>query len=162
MDGYTIPSPLVGEGWVRGILIYRYRDADLIKFSHPNGETVSIYAVWVLSLSKDEINPIVSVLKTCFIEDKPIKILIAIIILLIIHLQYRLWVGDGSVAQINEYQARLDVLKEKTKEKKERNDALYAEVLDLRKGQEAIEERARDELGMIKENETFFQVIEEK
>jgi len=38
---------------------------------------------------------------------------------------------------------------------------LYAEVLDLRKGQEAIEERARDELGMIKEGETFFQVIEE-
>ncbi|MEQ1546590.1 cell division protein FtsB [Methyloglobulus sp.] len=90
------------------------------------------------------------------------KILIAIIMLLIIHLQYRLWVGDGSVFQIKEYQARLDVLKEKTKEKKERNDALYAEVLDLRKGQEAIEERARDELGMIKENETFFQVIEEK
>jgi cell division protein FtsB len=61
-----------------------------------------------------------------------------------------LWVGDGSIAQIKEYQTRLDVLKEKTKEKKERNEALYAE------------ERARDELGMIKENETFFQVIEEK
>jgi cell division protein FtsB len=45
-------------------------------------------------------------------------------------------------------------------EKKQRNDALYAEVEDLRKGQEALEERARDELGMIKENETFFQVIE--
>ncbi|MFI3218559.1 MAG: septum formation initiator family protein, partial [Methylococcales bacterium] len=45
-------------------------------------------------------------------------------------------------------------------EKKLRNEALYAEVLDLRKGQEALEERARDELGMIKENETFFQVIE--
>lgn len=90
------------------------------------------------------------------------KILIAIIILLIIHLQYRLWVGDGSVAQINEYQARLETLKEKAKEKKERNEALYAEIEDLRKGQEAVEERARDELGMIKENETFFQVIEDK
>ena len=73
-----------------------------------------------------------------------------------------MWVGDGSVAQIKEYQARLDVLKEKVKEKKERNEALYAEIEDLRKGQEAIEERARDEFGMIKENETFFQVIEEK
>ncbi|CAG7855991.1 hypothetical protein MCAMS1_00320 [biofilm metagenome] len=90
------------------------------------------------------------------------KILIAIIILLIIHLQYRLWVGDGSVAQIKEYQARLEAVKEKAKEKKERNEALYAEIEDLRKGQEAIEERARDELGMIKEKETFFQVIEEK
>jgi cell division protein FtsB len=73
-----------------------------------------------------------------------------------------LWVGDGSVAQIKEYQARLETVKEKVKEKKERNEALYAEIEDLRKGQEAIEERARDELGMIKENETFFQVIEEK
>ncbi len=96
------------------------------------------------------------------VEDKPIKILIAIIILLIIHLQYRLWVGDGSVAQIKEYEVRLETVKEKVKEKKERNEALYAEIEDLRKGQEAIEERARDELGMIKENETFFQVIEEK
>jgi cell division protein FtsB len=90
------------------------------------------------------------------------KILITIIIFLIIHLQYRLWVGDGSVAQIKEYEARLETVKEKVKEKKERNEALYAEIEDLRKGQEALEERARDELGMIKENETFFQVIEEK
>lgn len=90
------------------------------------------------------------------------KILIVIIVLLIAHLQYRLWVGDGSVAQIKEYQARLDKVKEQGKEKKERNEALYAEIEDLRKGQEAIEERARDELGMIKEKETFFQVIEEK
>lgn len=81
---------------------------------------------------------------------------------MIIHLQYRLWVGDGSVAQTKEYQARLDDLKQKTKEKKERNEALYAEIQDLRKGEEAIEERARDEFGMVKENETFFQVIEEK
>ena len=88
------------------------------------------------------------------------KILIAIIILLITHLQYRLWMGDGSVAQIDAYQLRLDDLKAQVEEKRERNEALYAEVLDLRKGQEAIEERARYELGMIKEDETFFHVLE--
>ncbi|MCK9395862.1 MAG: septum formation initiator family protein [Methylobacter sp.] len=88
------------------------------------------------------------------------KIFIAIIILLIIHFQYRIWVGDGSVAQIDAYQQRLDDLKKQVEEKRERNEALYAEVLDLRKGQEAIEERARDELGMIKEDETFFYVLE--
>jgi len=88
------------------------------------------------------------------------KILIVILIALIAHLQYRLWFGDGSVAQIHAYQQRLDDLKEQAEEKKLRNEALYAEVVDLRKGQEALEERARDELGMIKENETFFQVIE--
>jgi cell division protein FtsB len=88
------------------------------------------------------------------------KILITIIILLIIHLQYRIWVGDGSVAQINAYQQRFDDLKKQAEEKRQRNEALYAEVLDLRKGQEAIEERAREELGMIKEDETFFHVLE--
>lgn len=88
------------------------------------------------------------------------KILITIIILLIIHFQYRIWVGDGSVAESEAYQLRLDDLKKQVEEKRQRNEALYAEVLDLRKGQEAIEERARDELGMIKEDETFFHVLE--
>jgi cell division protein FtsB len=88
------------------------------------------------------------------------KILIVILIALIGHLQYRLWFGDGSIAQIYAYQQRLDDLKEQIEEKRLRNEALYAEVVDLRKGQEALEERARDELGMIKDNETFFQVIE--
>lgn len=88
------------------------------------------------------------------------KTLISIIILLIIHFQYRIWLGDGSIAQIDAYQLRLDDLKQEAEEKRQRNEALYAEVLDLRKGQEAIEERARDELGMIKEDETFFHVLE--
>lgn len=89
-----------------------------------------------------------------------IKILIAILILLVVLLQYRIWFGDGSIPQVKQYKQRLDQLKVETKQKKERNDSLYAEVLDLRKGEEAIEERARYELGMIKANETFFQVIE--
>ncbi|MFU8790137.1 MAG: septum formation initiator family protein [Methylobacter sp.] len=88
------------------------------------------------------------------------KIIIAIVILLIIHFQYRIWLGDGSIAEIEAYQQRLDDLAKQVEEKKQRNQALYAEVLDLRKGQEAIEERARDELGMIKEDETFFHVLE--
>jgi cell division protein FtsB len=88
------------------------------------------------------------------------KILLSIIVLLIILLQYRLWYGDGGIEEIKAYQQRLDDLKEQVEEKRARNDALYAEVEDLRKGQEALEERARDELGMIREGETFFQVLE--
>lgn len=88
------------------------------------------------------------------------KILIVILIALIAHLQYRLWLGDGGVSEILAYQQRLNELKQQVEEKKLRNEALYAEVVDLRKGQEALEERARDELGMIKQGETFFQVIE--
>ncbi len=88
------------------------------------------------------------------------KFIIAILIVFILQLQYRLWFGDGSREQIVEYQNKLNLLKSEAKNKRERNEALYAEVLDLRKGEEAIEERARYELGMVRENETFFQVIE--
>ena len=80
--------------------------------------------------------------------------------MLIAHFQYRLWLGDASITQIRDYRQRLDALTQEAKEKKDRNDSLYAEVLDLRKGQETVEERARYELGMIKQNETFFQVLE--
>ena len=88
------------------------------------------------------------------------KIILSIIIVLVALLQYRLWYGDGGIEEIKAYQQRLDDLMEQVEEKKERNEALYAEVEDLRKGQEAVEERARDELGMIREGETFFQVLE--
>ena len=88
------------------------------------------------------------------------KYLLAIITLLIILLQYRLWQGNGGIEEIKALQLRLDDLKEQVEEKKERNETLYAEVEDLRKGQEALEERARDELGMIRDGETFFQVLD--
>ncbi|MGZ4960190.1 MAG: septum formation initiator family protein [Methylomonas sp.] len=77
-----------------------------------------------------------------------------------LHFQYRLWFGDASISQISKDRERLEELTKEAQEKKERNDSLYAEVIDLRKGLETIEERARYELGMIKENETFFQVLE--
>ena len=88
------------------------------------------------------------------------KILLAFFILFVALLQYRLWHGDGGIAEITALQLRLDDLKEQVEEKKERNETLYAEVEDLRKGQEALEERARDELGMIRDGETFFQVLD--
>jgi cell division protein FtsB len=75
-------------------------------------------------------------------------------------LQYRLWSPEGNIQQIESYQQHLAELKTEVAEKKQRNETLYAEVLDLRHGRVALEERARDELGMIKENETFFQVLE--
>ena len=89
------------------------------------------------------------------------KLLVTVIIILLIgHFQYRIWFGDGSISEIHSYQQRLDELKKLAEEKKQRNQALQAEVQDLWKGQEAIEERARNELGMIKPDETFFQVLE--
>jgi len=88
------------------------------------------------------------------------KIFLLVITVLIGLLQYRLWYGNGEIKEIKAYQQELVELNKQVIEKKERNDALYAEVEDLRKGKEAIEERARYELGMMKEGETFFQVLE--
>ncbi len=88
------------------------------------------------------------------------KIMIAVLLVLIVLLQVQLWTGPGSIQQIIAYQQRLEGLRREVQDKQERNQSLYAEVLDLRKGQEAIEERARNELGMVKPDETFFQVIE--
>jgi cell division protein FtsB len=68
--------------------------------------------------------------------------------------------GDASLTQIIESRHRLEALTKDKKKKNKTHDSLYAEVVDLRKGSETIEERARYELGMIKENETFFQVLE--
>lgn len=88
------------------------------------------------------------------------KILIAVMILLIGQLQYRLWWGDGGIDQIRQYQQQLAALKQAVEEKKQRNQALYAEIKDLKAEGEAVEERAREELGMVKQNETFFQILE--
>ena len=88
------------------------------------------------------------------------KILLAFVVLLIGLLQYRLWYGDGGIKEIEAYQQQMDDLSKQVAEKSARNKALYAEVEDVRKGQEAIEERARYELGMIRDGETFFQVLE--
>jgi len=89
------------------------------------------------------------------------KFIVILIIAITANLQYRLWYGeDGSIKQIKMYESRLEELKKKVDDLKLRNQTLYAEVEDLRLGQEALEERARYELGMIREGETFFQVIE--
>ena len=75
-------------------------------------------------------------------------------------MQYRLWNGDGSLQQNQKYQQQLEKLQDQLRIKQQRNKLLEAEVLDLRKGKEAIEEIARHDLGLIKKEETFFQIIE--
>jgi cell division protein FtsB len=88
------------------------------------------------------------------------RILIAILLLLLVLLQYRLWVGPGSLAEVNNLKHEIAELREELVGLRERNRSLQAEVDDLRSGQSAIEERARSELGMIKDGETFYQVVQ--
>ena len=88
--------------------------------------------------------------------------IITILLVLLITLQYDLWVGKGSIAEVRQLESALELQSTENQHLKVRNDALKAEVLDLKNGLEAIEERVRTELGMIKEDETFFHVIEKK
>jgi cell division protein FtsB len=87
------------------------------------------------------------------------RIVIALLLLLLVFLQYRLWVGDGSLAEVNNLKVEIEALQQELVGLRKRNRALQAEVEDLRSGKVAIEERARSELGMIKEGETFYQVV---
>lgn len=80
--------------------------------------------------------------------------------MLLLSLQYRLWVGDGSLAEVWDLYQQVEIQREENQSLRERNQALEAEVQDLKQGLGAIEERAREELGMIKEGETFYQIIE--
>ena len=87
------------------------------------------------------------------------KILIAILVLIFITLQYKLWFGDGSLSEVVQLSRELEIQKTRLQELEERNRILEAQVLDLQNGLDAFEEKARNDLGMIKEGETFIQLI---
>lgn len=78
---------------------------------------------------------------------------------LLLALQYPLWLGKGSWARVWELDRNLEQQRETNAKLKARNDALDAEVRDLKEGLEALEERARLELGMIRKDEVFYQVV---
>lgn len=87
------------------------------------------------------------------------KWLLSLLVVLLFSLQYKLWVGDGSVSEILYLQKEVESQRQHKKELEERNASLAAEVKDLKQGYDAIEERARSEMGMIKKDEVFFQII---
>jgi cell division protein FtsB len=90
------------------------------------------------------------------------KAVFAILIVIFLLLQYKLWFGDGNMREVWALRDAIEQQKKENRQLSERNAALEAEVRDLKQGLDAVEERARSELGMIKKDETFFQVIEKK
>ncbi|RKT45088.1 cell division protein FtsB [Thiocapsa rosea] len=90
------------------------------------------------------------------------RLLILVLILLLAGLQFRLWVGEGSLAEVHGLKNEIAAQEEELVRLRARNQELQAEVMDLREGVEALEERARRDLGMIKPGEIFIQVIERK
>ncbi|WP_120995617.1 cell division protein FtsB [Stutzerimonas urumqiensis] len=75
-------------------------------------------------------------------------------------LQYRLWVGEGSLAQVTELKRQIAEQRGENERLLERNRLMEAEVMELKEGMETVEERARHELGMLKEGETLYQLTE--
>lgn len=88
--------------------------------------------------------------------------LIAVLTLMLLGLQARLWVGEGSLAQVSALDDRVELARSANEGKVERNRVLRAEIRDLKSGLESIEEKARREFGMIREDETFFLLVDKR
>jgi cell division protein FtsB len=88
------------------------------------------------------------------------KAIIAALAILFVLLQFKLWFGEGSMKDVWALDAAIAAQSQKNAQLKERNQTLAAEVNDLKQGLEAVEERARYDLGMIKQGETFYQVVD--
>ena len=88
-----------------------------------------------------------------------LHLIFGFLLLVLIGLQYRLWVGDGSLAEVHSLKRQLTLQRAELDDLHERNATLQAEVDDLKHGLAAIEARARSELGLIREGETYFQLL---
>jgi cell division protein FtsB len=84
-----------------------------------------------------------------------------ILVALLLLLQYPLWLGKGSWLQVWDLHRQVEAQQQLNQQMRMRNAVLNAEVLDLKQGTAAIEERARSELGMIKRNEVFYQILDD-
>lgn len=82
-----------------------------------------------------------------------------VLIALLIALQVKLWVGDGGMRDLRAIRARVSVQQAENARLKQRNEKLGADVEDLKHGQDAVEARARSQLGLVKPGEVFYQVV---
>jgi len=87
------------------------------------------------------------------------RIFATVLCLALVLLQYRLWLSDHGIREVSRLQAAVDTQTAANHEQSERNRQLVAEVADLKVGLTALEERARSELGMVGNSETFYQVV---
>ncbi len=86
--------------------------------------------------------------------------IMGVLLVLLAYLQVRLWVGDGSLAQQAQLENAIELQQQENGQLRERNAALARDVEALKRGSDAIEEKAREDLGMVKEGETFYMVVE--
>jgi len=96
----------------------------------------------------------------CVVMKKPSLIIVAILTLLLAAVQYRLWLGEGGIAEAQRLQAQIAEQQAENERLLERNRVMEAEVMELKQGLETVEERARHELGMVREGETLYLLME--
>jgi cell division protein FtsB len=90
------------------------------------------------------------------------KWLIGILLILLAVLQYRLWIGEGSLAHAHRLEGNISAQQAENDRMRERNRILDVEVDELKTGLDTIEERARNDIGLIKKDETFFMILNEQ
>lgn len=89
------------------------------------------------------------------------KWLVGLILVALVAMQYSLWWGQSGLLEVARLQEKITTQETVNASLSDRNRQLHAEVLDLKQGIAAIEERARHDLGMVKPNETFYQLVED-
>lgn len=89
------------------------------------------------------------------------KWLLGVLIILLVVLQYRLWIGEGSLAHAHRLENEVKLQKAENERMQERNRIMDVEVEELKSGLDTIEERARNDIGLIKKDETFFMIMDD-
>ncbi len=92
-------------------------------------------------------------------KKAPLLILI-LFAMLLAGVQYRLWLGEGGIAEVNRLKGQIAEQQAENQRLLERNRVMEAEVMELKQGMETVEERARHELGMVREGETLYLLME--
>ena len=89
------------------------------------------------------------------------RIIIGVLLALVLLLQYRLWFAEGGIAEGVRLKEKIALEEQRNAELKARNDVLARQVLELQNGLRAVEQHAREELGLVMEDDQYYQFIEE-
>ena len=88
--------------------------------------------------------------------------LLGVLLLILVFLQYRLWIAEGSLAEQNRLERQVEEQSAINQSLRERNAVLEREVLELQTGNRSVEQRAREQLGLVREGDTFYQFVEKE
>ena len=88
------------------------------------------------------------------------RVLIAALVVVLLLLQYRLWIAEGSLAERHRLQRQVEEQTRVNEQLRQRNAVLEREVLELQTGREGIEQRAREQLGLVREGEVYYQFVD--